>query len=188
LTRSDGELVSQAQAGNVEAFDELMRKHNQRVYVLARRMLGNVEDAADVHQEAFLLAWRNLKRFRGDSEFSTWLCRITMNLCLSRKRLKSATCKHVSFDEELVGHSEGGLDADLARREMVIAARQILESLPANYRALLILRELEGRSYQEIAEIMDCSLDTVKTGLRRARKMALEKAAPEIDREGNNSA
>ena len=180
MTRSDGELVSQAQVGDVEAFDELVAKHNQRVYVLARRMLGNAEDAEDVHQEAFLLAWRKLKKFRGDCEVSTWLHRITVNLCLSRKRLKSATYEHVSFDDERAGHSEGGLDADLARRETVIAARQILESLPANYRALLILRELEGRSYQEIAEIMDCSLDTVKTGLRRARKMALEKAAPEV--------
>ena len=184
MTVSDRELVSEAQAGNPDAFDELVRKHNQRVYVLARRMLGNAEDAEDVHQEAFLLAWRNLKRFRGDCEVSTWLHRITVNLCLSRKRLKSATYELVSFDEELAGHSEQGSDAGVERMETVVAARRILASLPANYRAVVILRELEGRSYQEMAEIMGCSLDSVKTSLHRARKMLLERAAPETEEEG----
>ncbi|MDO8682953.1 MAG: sigma-70 family RNA polymerase sigma factor [Armatimonadota bacterium] len=181
---SDRELVLRAQKGDLKAFDELVLRHNQRVYILARRILGNHEDALDVHQEAFLRAWKSIRKFRGDSEFSTWLYRITVNSCLSRKRIREQSRDHVEFDEEIAGHSGSFSTNSLEQTESVIAARQILSSLPERYRVFLILRELDGRSYEEIAEIMDCSVDTVKTSLYRARKQLLEKVAPRIEGEG----
>ena len=83
---SDQELVRRAQSGDTNAFDELVARHQERVFSLAYRMLGSPEDAADVQQETFVQAWRNLRKFRQDAAFPTWLHRIAVNLCLSRKR------------------------------------------------------------------------------------------------------
>lgn len=167
---SDEELVARARAGDVGAFDELVARHQERVYALAYRVLGDAEDAADIQQESFVRAWTSLSRFRGDAAFSTWLHRITLNLCLTRKKRKPAASAEI-LDEE---HGyPGGLEDHGCRDALVdaLAVRQILSEIPARHRSLLVLREIEGRSVAEIAEMLGGSEGAVRKHLWRARKL-----------------
>jgi RNA polymerase sigma-70 factor, ECF subfamily len=175
---SDEELVSSARSGKVGAFDELMSRHQERVFALAYRILGNAEDAADVQQEAFVRAWTNLATFRGDSAFATWIHRITVNLCISRKRRKSAAVPAAELDENQLYEfgSHGGDCQDTA--VTALAVRQLLSTIPPNQRTLLVLRDIEGRSISEIAELLGGSAGAVRKHLWRARKLFREVARP----------
>ena len=99
MAKSDSDLVELAQSGNLEAFDKLVSTHQERVYALAYRMLSNPEDAADVQQETFVRAWNSLKKFRGDAEFSTWLHRIAVNICLSMRKRREFTVSEPMFED-----------------------------------------------------------------------------------------
>ncbi len=164
--------------GDVNAFEQLMNAHEKTVYNLALRALGNPQDAEDLTQEAFLKAYRSLSSFRGDSKFSVWLYRIVSNLCLDYLRARSrrpAQSLTVEDDEGEVGEleipdehfsPEKLLDRKLTRESV----QRGLASLPDDARQILLLRELKGLSYEEIADVLDLEPGTVKSRIFRARK------------------
>lgn len=158
-------LVDAARAGDLDAFETLVRRHQGAVYRLALRMLGSEADAEDVAQETFVQAWRSLARFRGQSAFGTWLFRIATNRCLNVVAARRVT---VTLEEHhiAVGADPNETAQRQARLQALIAA--MLE-LPAEQRAALVLRELEGLSYEEIANVLDISLSAVKGRIHRAR-------------------
>ena len=178
------DLVRQAKAGDSEAFRQLFERHNRRAYALAVGVVRNPDDALDVVQEAFIKAHRYLPKFEGTSSFYTWLYRIVMNLAIDHLR-KAKRAQHVDFNDALA-HGEGDaavgedsllpkiLGADpgksLIRREMREHISLALESLSENHRAVLVMRELEGLSYDEMAEAMKCSKGTIMSRLFHARK------------------
>lgn len=178
LAKSDRDLVELARSGNLEAFDELVMHHQERVFALAYRMLGNPEDARDVQQETFVRAWKYLSKFRGDAEFSTWLHRITVNLCLSvRKKVEINACEPLFEDNLNHSYEHSGI-ATMEAAETAITIRKVMAAMPSHYRALLVLREIEGRCFEEIARIIGCSEQSARTRASKARKMLRERMRP----------
>lgn len=184
MSISDTDLVRDARAGDVMAFDRLVSVHQERVFALAYRILCNAEDAADVQQETFLKAWRFLHSFRGDAGFSTWLHRITVNLCLSRKR--RIVPNFVPFDDDIVERSiAGNTQACADKVTTAVVVRNAMAELPANHRAVIVLREIEERPFEEIAKILGCSVGSARVRCCKARKLLrdrLEACLKEEDR------
>ena len=179
LSESDRELIELAQTGNREAFDRLVAMHQQRVFNLAFRILENREDAADVQQETFLNAWRSLGKFRGQASFATWLHRITVNLCLSRKRRRG--WDEISYSDDMPPDQAGPDCAE--RADTAIIVRKTLAGLPSHHRAFIVLREVEERSFEEIAQIMGCSVQSACVRASRARHFLRERLAPQLAEE-----
>ena len=164
--------------GDVNAYEALVKEYEKNVYNLALRMTGNSEDAADMAQEAFIKAYNSLTAFRGDSKFSVWLYRIVSNVCLdflrSRSRKQTVSLSTENDDGEEVEldiadetHSpEQLLDRSLTRD----AVRRGLAALPPDHREILLLREIQGLSYEEIADVLGLEAGTVKSRIFRARK------------------
>ena len=171
-------LVRRVQAGETDAFEELVRAHEKTVYNLALRMTGNPQDAEDMAQEAFLKAYRSLPEFRGESKFSVWLYRIVSNVCTdhlrrqSRRPASSLTAEDeegdaVQWDVPDESQSpERVLEQKLTRE----AVQKGLAALPEEQRQILLLREIRGLSYEEIGEILSLEPGTVKSRIFRARK------------------
>lgn len=164
--------------GDINAFETLVKEYEKNVYNLALRMTGNSEDAADMSQEAFIKAYNSLSSFRGDSKFSVWLYRIVSNVCLDylRSRTRKPT---VSLSTENDDGDEVELDiADETQSPELLldrsltrdAVRRGLASLPPDHREILLLREIQGLSYEEIAAALDLEAGTVKSRIFRARK------------------
>ena len=165
VARTDGDLVSRAQSGQLDAFEELVRKHRLATYRVALRMLADESDAEDATQDAFVQAWRNLGGFRADAAFSTWMYRVVTNRCLNMLRARRRT-------EPLPDDRE----APASRPDRIAEARWQVEDLKLailrltpEQRAPLVLRELQGCSYEEIAAALDLSIPAVKSRLHRAR-------------------
>jgi RNA polymerase sigma-70 factor, ECF subfamily len=183
---SDRALAIRASGGDVGAFRHLVQEHSGLVYRVALRILG-AQDAQDASQEAWIRAWKNIETFRGDSAFSTWLYRITVNTCLSVRR-KEARRKEREFsgDELPFLPEPGGGDADpeaaalgAQQREALLAA---LTHVRAEHRAALVLRHMEGLSYAEIARILEVPDGTAKGWVSRGRAaMLVALAANEND-------
>ena len=175
---TEQELVERAKKGDETAFEVLVTDNEKRIYNLCRRLTGNPEDAAELTQEAFLNAWRGLSCFQGESSFSTWLYRLTTNLCidwLRRQKRRQETAPAVSLDDEEAGWAEpADWEQDphrkLEQSERGRALARGLERLPEYQRRPLVLRELSGLSYQEIAQALDLDLGTVKSRISRGRK------------------
>ena len=188
MATDDHRLVAQAQAGDQQAFEMLVQQYQRRVYGVAFGMLHNAEDAMDVTQEAFIKVHRYLGRFKGTSSFFTWLYRITVNLCIDhlRRQTKAHT---VDYDDALDHGDEGdgvlpwSADHDpgrtLERKELRAQIEQALSKLSPNHRAVIVMREVEGLSYTEMADVMECSKGTIMSRLfhaRRRMQVALEEA------------
>ncbi|MCX6377628.1 MAG: sigma-70 family RNA polymerase sigma factor [Armatimonadetes bacterium] len=170
-------LVELAKAGSVEAFDRLVALHQGQVFALAYRILGNRDDAADAQQETFVRAWQHLRSFRQDAAFSTWLHRITVNLCMSAKRRRN--CATYEYQpEHTAEHSTSSNPGQAAE-----ALRRVLGAMPAHYRVLVVLRDVEGRSFEEIAHILRCSVGSARARLCRARSILRERMRPYIREE-----
>lgn len=182
LAMSDEELVGRAQSGDTNAFDALIGRHQERVFSLAFRMLGSADDAADVQQESFVQAWRNLSKFRRDAAFGTWLHRITVNLCLSRKRRRQTEPLEPHMEDTLHSSEPSGV-ACLERAETKATVRGAIAALPAHHRALIVMRDIEERPFEEIAQILGCSVQSARTRLTRARKMLRERLEPYLAEE-----
>ena len=180
---SDTELVSRAQSGDLSAFDGLINLHQDRVFALAYRMLGNSEDAGDVQQETFIQAWRNLHRFRGDAALSTWLHRITVNICLSRRRRPEPVQLEPAVEERLSANDQPNGVACLVKAEQALMVRKVIAGLPAHYRALVVLREIEERSFEEVARIIGCTPASARTRASKARKLLRERLQPYLSEE-----
>ncbi len=173
------DLVRAAQGGDRDAFGALVEKHQGMVYSLALRMVGNPEDAADLAQTAFLNAWRGLGSFDGRSAFSTWLYRLTSNACTDflrreKRRSQFSTTLEDGEDEEEgrqldLPDERWSPEKALEQSELQAAIRQGLASLSDSHREVLLLRELEGLSYAEIAQALELEEGTVKSRIARAR-------------------
>jgi RNA polymerase sigma-70 factor (ECF subfamily) len=170
-------LIEVAQRGDVESFNELVRLYEGRVYNLCYRMLGDAESAADAAQDAFLSAFRNLRSFRGGS-FRSWMLRIATNTCYdalrARKRRPAVSLDVETEDEEdsaplQIADTAESPDDFALRRELAVAIQQGLAVLPDEQRIVLILSDIQGLAYEEIAQITNTNLGTVKSRLSRGR-------------------
>jgi RNA polymerase sigma-70 factor, ECF subfamily len=162
---TDGDLVSRAQSGQLDAFEELVRRHRLATYRVALRMLGDESDAEDATQDAFVQAWRNLGGFRADAAFSTWMYRIVSNRCLNMLRARRRTEPLPDDRESPASRPDRIAEARWQVEDLKLA---ILRLTPEQ-RAPLVLRELQGCSYEEIAQALDLSISAVKSRLHRAR-------------------
>jgi RNA polymerase sigma-70 factor, ECF subfamily len=187
--RDESELVTELQAGSETAFDWLVTHYHGPVYNLILSMLGDTSDAADGTQEVFLKAFRGIRCFRQGSSLKTWLYRIAIREALNHKRwFKRHLQKNVSIDAEPEeGHSAieiedlGATPFDqLAAYEIQQAVQQALQEIPQVFRGAVILRDLEGLSYEEIAEVLECSVGTVKSRILRGRRALKELLEPLI--------
>lgn len=173
----DKELVEKAKRGDQEAFAQLVLDNQNRVYSLALRLSGDREEAADLAQEAFVKAWQGLSAFQGESSFSTWVYRLTTNVCidhLRKKKRREAVEPSVSLDDENNSWAEPSTwEQDpqrlLEQSERGKALARAIDRLPDWQREALVLRELSGLSYQEIGEKLDIDIGTVKSRIARAR-------------------
>ena len=175
---TEQELVSLAQAGDQDAFAQLVEANQNKIYTLALRMTGNPEDGADLAQEAFLRAWRALPEFQGESGFSTWLYRLASNLCidfLRREKRRRSIVNISSLDDEDAPRPAGIPDRrftpeqELERRELRTAVDRGMAQLSDEHRQVLALRAVEGLSYAEIADVLGLEVGTVKSRIARAR-------------------
>jgi RNA polymerase sigma-70 factor, ECF subfamily len=186
---SDQQLVQRVQAGEKAAFDLLVRKYQHRVLKLVSRFVSDAAEAEDVAQEAFIKAYRALASFRGDSAFYTWLYRIAINT--AKNALVSQRRRPVDFDLDLQDPDQFDRHAKLKESETpegVLLTEEIrevveraMEQLPEDLRTAIVLRELEGLSYEEIAEAMDCPVGTVRSRIFRAREAIDKKLKPLLD-------
>lgn len=171
MTSTDEELVARSIRGDRESFNELIVRWERPIYALAYRTIGREDDARDVCQETFLRAFRALPGFRGQAKFSSWLYRITLNLCrdwLRRQRRAPFVSVPEDVDPvELAAANEPseGIDDLVARRDLVRIVERVMTRLPEEQRTAIILKEYHGLTFQEIAELLGCPLSTVKTRL-----------------------
>jgi RNA polymerase sigma-70 factor (ECF subfamily) len=185
--RDEAELLTELQAGSETAFDWLVTHYHVPVYSLILGMLGDASDAADASQEVFLKAFRGIRGFRHGSSLKTWLYRIAIREALNHRRwFKRHLQKNISIDaepEEGQGHLEIEDDCaspfeQLATRETQAAVQSALHLIPDVFRIAVILRDLEGFSYEEVAEMLDCSIGTVKSRILRGRRALKEILEP----------
>lgn len=177
IVNDDSQLIGATLAGNSSAFGDLVTKYQDRLYNTMVHVVGSAEDAQDVVQEAFVQAFVSLDRFRGASAFYTWLYRIAFNTAVTHKRRRRPT-RSVDEAMERAGAEpvdNGGLpDVPLLREERVRQVRTALAALSEEHRAVLVLREMDGRPYEEIAEILELPVGTVRSRLHRARLQVRE--------------
>ena len=167
------ELVVRARDGDAAAFTALVRRYQDRIYNVTFRMLTNAEDAADAAQETFLAAYEGLGRFRGDSALYTWLYRIAMNKALAKRRSLASRKEFTASPEDSVlarleDRVEGPSEA-AERHERAEAVQEAIAALGDDLRSVVVLRDIEGLEYEEIAEALQIALGTVKSRLHRAR-------------------
>jgi RNA polymerase sigma-70 factor (ECF subfamily) len=170
----DAEMLARAQAGDHHAFAHLYSLHKRRIYSLCLRMVGNVAEAEDLTQEAFLQLHRKIGTFRGDSAFSTWLHRLSINVVLMHLRKKGLPL--MSLDEAMEpsyddgpGRSFGAPDLSLTGSIDRLALERAVAALPAGYRLIFVLHDVEGFEHNEIAAMLDCSVGNSKSQLHKAR-------------------
>lgn len=184
VTPGDEELVASARQGDRRAFEELVDRHERRAYHIAFDFTRNREDAKDLSQEAFLKAFTNLKNFDGRSSFYTWFYRIIVNLCLDYKR-RQKRAPADTFDERVENQVEPSHepektrppDQDIMARQISRAVGEALETLPARQRTAFVLKNHQGLSIKEIAELMETAEGTVKVHLHRAVTALRERLA-----------
>jgi len=177
---ADAALVARCQAGDTAAFGELVTQYRNKVFATIYNMTRNEQDAWDLSQEAFLKAWRNIAGFKGQSSFFTWLYRIAMNVTIDRLRRKHVE-SGLEFDETLgLGEIEPGSattprpapvpSQNIQNQELQARIDAAIAKLPPDHRLVIILREIDGLSYEEIAQAAKCSVGTVMSRLFYARK------------------
>lgn len=174
MNTDDRRLIAECLAGRTTAFGELVRQYQDRLFNAVVRVVDSAEDAADVVQDAFLNAYQSLNSFKGDSEFFTWLYRIAFNAAISLRRKKKAVLSFDGGDEratsEPVDPSEftrPGVALERSEEDAQLLAA--LNRLSAEHRTVLVLKELEGQKYEDIAEVLDVPIGTVRSRLHRAR-------------------
>ena len=174
MTRErEQELIAAVLAGDADSFEPLVIEHQKKIYNLALRMTGDPDDAFDVTQDAFVRAYSSLKDFRGESAFGSWLYRLASNLCLDflRSKKRHAVLSLSEEDGELdISDLRFSPESELERAELRDALSRGLERLPAAARQIIVMRDVSGLSYAEIAEILGLELGTVKSRIARARE------------------
>ena len=186
----DAELVARVQRGDKKAFDLLVLKYQRKILRLLGRMIRDPSEIEDVAQEAFIKAYRALPQFRGESAFYTWLYRIAVNTArnwlASAGRRPSAPNAIENEDGETFNETDNLTDistpeAMLASREIAEAVNAVIEELPEELRTAIVLREIEGMSYEDIAQSMDCPIGTVRSRIFRAREAIATRLRPLLD-------
>ena len=174
----DNELVKQVCMGETQLFRLLIERHQQHIFNLCYRMLRQFEEADDATQDTFLKAYRSLKQFRGDARLKTWLCQIARNECLNRLRHENMA----SLDQQLTtDHSFQIADSTpsplelIEQRETQSIVHEAINKLPHQYRLVITLFHLNGLSYEEISQVMEIPMGTVKTHIFRARELLKSK-------------
>jgi RNA polymerase sigma-70 factor (ECF subfamily) len=171
---TEAEVIAKAQAGDVSCFEALYNSHKRRVFSLCLRMTGDYAQAEDFTQEVFLQLYRKITSFRGESAFSTWLHRLSVNVVLMHFRKKCLS--EVSLEESMEPQHEGDAPKEFGARDHVLQGsidRIVLENaikeLPPGYRIVFVLHDIEGYEHNEIAEILGCSIGNSKSQLHKAR-------------------
>ncbi len=183
------ELILSSKEGDLSAFEKLVMLYQDRVYTHCLHLTGNSHDAQDLAQDVFIQAFRKITSFRGDSDFGTWLHRIAVNLWINRFR-KNNKVTLISYDEP-VSTGDGEITREfittenspqdlVEASERAFIVQSALAKLPEEFKVVVVLRDLEGYSYEEIAEMVSCSLGTVKSRISRGRKL-LRKLLIEAD-------
>ena len=189
---SDMEIVRRVQAGDVAAFDRLILKYRERVYGIVYNMTSNREDTADLTQDAFIKAFQSIQRFGGQSSFFTWLYRIAINSTLShlrKSRLRSFFSLESVNAEEPVSREiiaaltdKTGVERNSFVRELQEKLNDAMQKLSTNHRTVVTLFEIDGLSHQEIAEVMNCSVGTVRSRLHYAKQLLQSELQPYLRR------
>jgi len=195
---ADVDLMLKFQAGDVSAFEQLMRKHQKPVINTIYRFIGNRAEAEELAQEVFLKVYNSAQKYKPKAKFSTWLYKIVTNLCLNdlrRKRLEILSLDDLAEEipptpplskrgkrGDFIDARQIPPDIALERKELVLRVKKSVESLPEKQRMALILREYDGLSYKEIAEVMGCSVASVQSRLQRAKATLKEKLVPSMSR------
>lgn len=188
MTGSDEELVARSQQGDTESFNELIVRWERPIYALAYRVIGRDEDARDVVQEAFLRAYRSLPGFKGQAKFSSWLYRIALNLCrdwIRRQRRTPVVQLPEDMEPQDLAADRGPVESveDLvARKEMSDKVAVAMRLLPEEQRTAIILKEFHGMTFQEIADLQNCPLSTVKTRLYQGLSVIRRQLVDERER------
>ena len=181
---TEAELIQQSCAGSIDAFEQLILLYEKRVYTIAYKYMGNHEDASDMAQEALIKAYQSIGSFRGEAAFDTWLGKITANRCLDelRKRKKLQTTSL----EDTLELEEGSVKKELespavtpeehaVQQETAAYMQMLIGELKEEYRVAIVLREMDGYSYEAIADSLSCSVGTVKSRISRARQYLRER-------------
>jgi len=191
---SDQQLVERVQAGDKAAFDLLVRKYQHRVLKLVSRFVSDAAEAEDVAQEAFLKAYRALASFRGDSAFYTWLYRIAINtaknylVAMGRRAPTSTGFDHEdaeSFEEAEQLRDTATPEGELLGKQIAATVNRAMDQLPDDLRTAITLREIEGLSYEEIANVMNCPIGTVRSRIFRAREAIAAELRPLLGTDEN---
>jgi RNA polymerase sigma-70 factor (ECF subfamily) len=192
---ADLELVRRAQKGDAKAFEGLLGKYRRKVYGLAMGMVGNRDDAMDIMQDAFVRVYRHINSFQGDSSFYTWMYRITMNLCIDHVR-KASRMRAAPYEDRLSHDNVDQGDFPILpvrhdvnpgkaarRHEIMRKVSAALADLPAHHRAVIVMREFEGLSYEEMAQVMQVPKGTIMSRLFHARHKLQKALAEYLDGE-----
>jgi|TARA_B100000700_G_scaffold326659_1_gene438854 RNA polymerase sigma-70 factor (ECF subfamily) len=186
---TDKEIIERVKSGEKEAYDLLVLKYQQRVINLISRFVKNHSDALDVSQETFIKAYRALPNFRGDSAFYTWLYRIAVNTAKNHLTVQSRKITKSDYDVAEIEQIEGNMslteqttpESLLAKDELQETILKTIENLPEDLKSAIMLREIEGLSYEGIAEVMECPVGTVRSRIFRAREMIDSKIKPLLE-------
>ena len=189
MLTSDEQIVQRALTGDADAFGEIVERWERRIFALAFGMLGREEDARDATQETFLAAFRSLRSFRGEAKVSSWLHRIAINQCITRQR-RARVRSEIALEEEPTDASAAGFLAPahespaqvVESRERTEIVRRAVHALPLELREVIVMKEFEELTFQEIADVLDLPLSTVKSRLYTALKqlrMRLERHGAE---------
>ncbi len=171
-------LVQRFQTGQMDAFDEIVALYEKKIFNLAYRMVGNYDDASDLAQEVFIRLYHSIKSFRGDAQFSTWLYRIATNVCVDELRRRYR--RKVEYIDEPVATKDGTVNREipdwkdnpeemLETKELQALVQAGINELPEEQKTAIILRDIQGFAYEEIARMLNCSLGTVKSRINRGR-------------------
>jgi RNA polymerase sigma-70 factor (ECF subfamily) len=179
----DAALVSSAQTGDLQAFERLVTKHQKKMLNIAYRLIGDYDDACEVVQDAFVSAYRNIKTFRGDAKFTTWLTTITLNLSKNRLKQVRSRQSHEAYSlNDPIQTDDGTMTIDppskepsvldrMETRDIRTRVQDCIQALDADFRAVLVLRDMQEFSYEEIGHMLNVREGTVKSRLFRARDM-----------------
>ena len=188
VTKTDQELVEEARQGNRRAFGDLIVRHQDRLFRTLRSVLGSTEDAQDACQETFLTAFQKLHLFGGRSAFYSWLFRIGFNAAINRRRRRRSlvsldALQAQSGEVSDPAHLSPSPESPLEVQETQAAVRRALDELPEEFRTSLVLKELEGLKYEEIAELQNCPIGTVRSRIFRAREELRQRLAVRLQAE-----
>ncbi len=192
LPERDEALVAAAREGDYSAFEKLYELHRNTVYRFAFQMTRSRDEAEDIAQEAFVRAFQNLHRFRKEAKFTTWILRITTNLCTDRARMGT---RRTNLEQQ---EATGGLEwmtvgnvvnpvEELEEERRAKLVRKAVQALPAHHRGVLILRDFEEKDYKEIAEILKCTVGGAKLRVLRARRALRDRLEPLLNDKGSDN-